>query len=647
MGNSHTTQRRKHNTFSSLSSSLLTPTRPFTPISSLYAPRDLSNNPEHPKGFGHSFERTTVHRPESEAIVANEAEHVVPAETTNPSTFQLASHTEAFAEQDQSVQAARGTALLATSSASILQRVSVSAGDPVLPPPFVNRQAGIKRSGWSLERIAMTRGHLSPVQRYATSASRASEPAVQTEVPQREPVEPATPKENTTGLPDHLKAGIESLSGLSLDDVYVHYNSSRPAEVNALAYTQGSEIHVGPGQEKHLAHEAWHVVQQKQGQVKPTLQMKGVRINDDEGLEREADAMGARANATHGSHMISTGLATHALSISHEEPLIMRQEDGQQELRSLQRTSESPLILQRKLRIGLEKEDKKGDARLKAWISQLNELYRLGSRRSDDLVFQEQEDDPRFPDRFIQVTEPTPSQRSNSVGAHLLRGIIDHNQTTTLWPGQDTNDAAVENVESHENNQGSDTRVRLKDGSNTIELAHELIHISHFNEPEPMSSARRAQEYTWTNPDTKEVVKEDSEEEARTVGIGGYDVFIASNQYIDLTENILRKIMGIEKRKSYTDTDYEIKPEIGEYYKKEHQMRWETYEKETKEIDEAIDRADEERKKNIPIKRASAEQQLRKGKESQAGPSTGVRDFIKRKREEQKRKKTEDDDSNL
>lgn len=28
---------------------------------------------------------------------------------------------------------------------------------------------------------------------------------------------------------------------------------------------EGAEIHVGPGQEQHLAHEAWHVTQQKAG----------------------------------------------------------------------------------------------------------------------------------------------------------------------------------------------------------------------------------------------------------------------------------------------------------------------------------------------------------------------------------------------
>ncbi|MEX8520837.1 MAG: DUF4157 domain-containing protein, partial [Leptothrix sp. (in: b-proteobacteria)] len=105
----------------------------------------------------------------------------------------------------------------------------------------------------------------------------------------------APPRPNRTGLPDTLKSGIESLSGLSMDHVKVHYNSSQPAQLNALAYAQGRDIHVAPGQEKHLPHEAWHVVQQAQGRVKPTMQMAGgVRVNDDVGLEREADLMGGR-----------------------------------------------------------------------------------------------------------------------------------------------------------------------------------------------------------------------------------------------------------------------------------------------------------------------------------------------------------------
>lgn len=99
---------------------------------------------------------------------------------------------------------------------------------------------------------------------------------------------------NRTGLPDNLKTGIENLSGYSMNDVRVHYNSPKPAQLQALAYTQGTDIHVAPGQEKHLPHEAWHVVQQMQGRVQPTVQLQGVNVNDDAGLEREADVMGGK-----------------------------------------------------------------------------------------------------------------------------------------------------------------------------------------------------------------------------------------------------------------------------------------------------------------------------------------------------------------
>lgn len=101
---------------------------------------------------------------------------------------------------------------------------------------------------------------------------------------------------NNTGLPDQLKTGVENLSGYSMDDTKVHYNSSKPAEIDAHAYAEGSEIHLAPGQEEHLPHEAWHVVQQKQGRVKPTLQMKGkMDINNEEGLEQEATTQGKKA----------------------------------------------------------------------------------------------------------------------------------------------------------------------------------------------------------------------------------------------------------------------------------------------------------------------------------------------------------------
>ena len=103
-------------------------------------------------------------------------------------------------------------------------------------------------------------------------------------------------KKSNGGLPSGLKSGVENLSGQDMSDVNVNYNSDKPAQLNAHAYAQGNNIHLGPGQEKHLPHEAWHVAQQKQGRVQPTKQMKSkVNINDDPVLEKEADVMGAKA----------------------------------------------------------------------------------------------------------------------------------------------------------------------------------------------------------------------------------------------------------------------------------------------------------------------------------------------------------------
>lgn len=111
---------------------------------------------------------------------------------------------------------------------------------------------------------------------------------VQPEVNRQEP--------NRTGMPDRLKAGIESLSGIDMSDVRVHANSPKPAGLNALAYTQGNQIYLGPGQERYLPHEAWHAVQQKQGRVRPTMHIKGIDVNDNAELEREADAMDGRVS---------------------------------------------------------------------------------------------------------------------------------------------------------------------------------------------------------------------------------------------------------------------------------------------------------------------------------------------------------------
>jgi hypothetical protein len=120
-------------------------------------------------------------------------------------------------------------------------------------------------------------------------------------VPIHAPFDGGSPVMTRHGLPGALKSGIESLSGVSLEDVRVHYRSPQPARVNAEAYAHRGEIHLAPGMEHHLPHEAWHLVQQARGRVRPTKRVTDTLWqNDDASLEREAKAMGARA-LTHSS----------------------------------------------------------------------------------------------------------------------------------------------------------------------------------------------------------------------------------------------------------------------------------------------------------------------------------------------------------
>jgi hypothetical protein len=80
-----------------------------------------------------------------------------------------------------------------------------------------------------------------------------------------------------------------------VDDVRVHADSPVPAVLGAHAFTWGRHIHVGPGQQHHLPHEAWHAAQQLGGRVAATEARAGVALNADPRLEGEADRMGAAA----------------------------------------------------------------------------------------------------------------------------------------------------------------------------------------------------------------------------------------------------------------------------------------------------------------------------------------------------------------
>lgn len=98
------------------------------------------------------------------------------------------------------------------------------------------------------------------------------------------------PASGGTPLAEAMRAKFERHFGLPMDDVRVHRNSDEPAKFDAGAYTYGTDIFIGPGQEDLLNHEMTHVAQQKLGQVRPTGMEHGMAVNRSPALEHSADA---------------------------------------------------------------------------------------------------------------------------------------------------------------------------------------------------------------------------------------------------------------------------------------------------------------------------------------------------------------------
>lgn len=126
------------------------------------------------------------------------------------------------------------------------------------------------------------------------------------EIIQKQDIQPQQQSVNRTGIPTQMKLDFERRSGLSFDDVRVHYNSDKPARIGALAYTQGNQVHIGPGQERHLRHELGHVVQQKMKRITPNKSVSGFPINNDPMLEMMADRQ-----------LQSCSVAKHVGGLSH------------------------------------------------------------------------------------------------------------------------------------------------------------------------------------------------------------------------------------------------------------------------------------------------------------------------------------------
>jgi hypothetical protein len=117
-------------------------------------------------------------------------------------------------------------------------------------------------------------------------------------------------------LPEAVQQKMEGAFGADFSDVRIHPDSARAVALGALAYTQGSDIHVAPGRwapattegQELLRHEIAHLEQQREGRVPATTQIAGVAVNDDPALEREADEI------AHKAAQVGTEAAQHRTS---------------------------------------------------------------------------------------------------------------------------------------------------------------------------------------------------------------------------------------------------------------------------------------------------------------------------------------------
>ena len=132
------------------------------------------------------------------------------------------------------------------------------------------------------------------IQRAATDA----EDTLQTK---EEPVATA----NGDKLPKGTQQQMEQALGGDFSQVKIHQNSQQAEKVNAQAFTQGSDVHFAPGKynpasnagQELLGHELAHVMQQREGRVQANTTVAGMPVNDNRGLEQEADLLGAKAGS--------------------------------------------------------------------------------------------------------------------------------------------------------------------------------------------------------------------------------------------------------------------------------------------------------------------------------------------------------------
>lgn len=163
---------------------------------------------------------------------------------------------------------------------------------------------------------------------------------------------------SNTGMPEKVQAKMEKSFGADFSDVKIHADSSKASDIGAQAFAQGNNIHMAPGKyspnsqsgQELLGHELTHVVQQREGRVQATTQAKGIPVNDDAGLEKEADNFGAIAARggivqQKSTNSIGKGSFATQLKVAQFNPALAEPEaeNGNEELEEEEPEQEFPI----------------------------------------------------------------------------------------------------------------------------------------------------------------------------------------------------------------------------------------------------------------------------------------------------------------
>ena len=248
-------------------------------------------------------------------------ESLEPAKSMAPPAFQLRAAEDAKSESEGDIQmkSAESAGLNSMQSSPFQLKTSSPTSVLTAPSPQVNGDAfQFKKSADSESEsqenssFGSTGSFANPdfstpppsqfkVDNNNTSLGETTQSADSSPFQLKEDTGTAQKSEDSSG--GDVMSKMSSTIGHDFSDVNIHTNSQQASNLGALAYTQGKDVHFAPGQynpdskggQELLGHELTHVKQQAEGRVEANTAVNNMPVNNDSGLEKEADVMGAKA----------------------------------------------------------------------------------------------------------------------------------------------------------------------------------------------------------------------------------------------------------------------------------------------------------------------------------------------------------------